>query len=95
MRSSFEHLNVVQGAEDRLLQALLLVFQVVGSELARQVEAGLEQPGQLAGDVGVVVQGAGDVTQVEAQANLLQVTGIGTQQRHVAPWQAGGEGPGG
>ncbi|CRM91320.1 hypothetical protein [Pseudomonas sp. 22 E 5] len=86
-----EHLNVVQGAEDRLLQALLLVFQVIGGELARQVETGLEQPGQLAGDVGVVVQGAGDVTEVEAQADLLEVTRIGTQQRDVAPWQAGGE----
>ena len=86
-----EHLNVVQGRKNRLFQALLLVFQVVAGELARQVETGLEQPGQLAGDVGVVVQGAGDVTQVEAQADLLQVTGVGTQQCHVAPRQAGSQ----
>ncbi len=86
-----EHLDIVQGGEDRLLQALLLVVEVFVGELARQVEAGLEQPGQLAGDIGVVVQGAGDVAQVEAQADLLEVTGVGTQQRDVAPWQAGGQ----
>ncbi|MNH04585.1 hypothetical protein D3C79_638850 [compost metagenome] len=39
----------------------------------------------------MVVQGAGDVPQVEAQANLLQVARIGTQQRHVTPRQAGGQ----
>ena len=86
-----EHLNVVQRTQNRVLQALLLVFQIVTGQLARQVETGLEQPGQLASDVGVVIQGAGDVTQVEAQTDLLHVTGIGTQQRHVAPWQAGGQ----
>ena len=86
-----EHLHIVQGCQDRLFQTQLLVFEVFGRQLARQVEAGLEQPGQLAGDVGVVVQGAGDITQVKTQANLLQVTRVRTQQRHVAPWQAGSQ----
>lgn len=86
-----EHLDVVQGAEDSLFQTLLLVVEVVLGQLARQVEAGLEQPGQLASDVGVVVQGAGDVAQVEAQADLLEVAGIGAQQRHIAPRQAGSQ----
>ncbi|MNO19958.1 hypothetical protein D3C76_97020 [compost metagenome] len=86
-----QYLDVVQGAENRVFQALLLVSQIFAGQLARQVETGLEQPGQLASDVGVVVQGAGDVAQVEAQTNLLHVAGVGTQQRHVAPWQAGGQ----
>ncbi len=86
-----EHLNIVQCGQNRLFQTQLLVFQIIAAELARQVETGLEQPGQFASDVGVVVQGAGDVTQVEAQTNLLQVTGVGTQQRDVAPWQTSGQ----
>ncbi len=86
-----EYLHLVQRGQNGLFQALLLVVQVVLGQLARQVEAGLEQPGQLTGDVGVVVQGAGDVAKVEAQADLLEVTGVGTQQCHVAPRQAGGQ----
>ncbi|KAF1050668.1 MAG: hypothetical protein GAK43_02725 [Stenotrophomonas maltophilia] len=86
-----EHLHIVQGGEDGLLQLLLLVFQVFGGELARQVEARLEQPYQLAGDIHMGVQRAGDIAQVEAKANLLEVARIGTQQRHIAPRQAGGQ----
>ncbi|RMR97177.1 hypothetical protein ALP75_200938 [Pseudomonas syringae pv. actinidiae] len=84
-----EHLNVVQSGQNRLFQTQLLVVQVIGAQFARQIETGLEQTRQLAGDVGVVVQGGGDVTQIKAQTNLLQVTRVGTQQRHVAPRQAG------
>lgn len=86
-----EHLDFVEGTEDRLLQLLLLIFQVFRGELARQVEAGLEQPHQLAGDVGVGIQRTGDVAKVEAQADLLQVTRVGTQQGDVAPRQVGGQ----
>ncbi len=86
-----EHGDVVQLAEDGLFELLLLVFQVLGGELAGQVEAGLEQPHQFLGNVGVVEQGAGDVGQVEAQADLLQVAGIGAQQSHVAPGHGGGQ----
>ena len=39
----------------------------------------------------MVVQGTGDITQVKAQADLLQITGVGTQQGHVAPRQPGGQ----
>ncbi|VXC89677.1 hypothetical protein PSEUDO9AZ_20590 [Pseudomonas sp. 9AZ] len=80
-----KHRNVVQRSENCLLKLLLLVFQVIGGELARQVEARLEQAHQLLGDISVVDQGAGDIAEVEAQANLLEVTRIGTQQRHVTP----------
>ncbi|RMN69924.1 hypothetical protein ALQ54_05713 [Pseudomonas syringae] len=86
-----EHLHVVQRSQNRLFQTQLLVVEIVGTQLARQIEAGLEQTRQLAGDVGVIVQRGGDVTQVKAQTNLLQITRIGTQQRHIAPRQAGGE----
>ncbi|MDT4823321.1 hypothetical protein FQZ97_565440 [compost metagenome] len=86
-----EHRDIVQLAEDGVLELLLLVFQVIGRQLARQVEAGLEQAHQLLGDVGVVEQGAGDVGQVEAQADLLQVARIGTQQGHIAPGHRGGQ----
>ena len=86
-----EHRDPVQGRDYGLLEALLLVFQVLGAELARQVETGLEQAHQFAGDVHMVDQGAGDIAEIEAQANLLEVTGIGPQQRHVAPAHAGGQ----
>ncbi len=86
-----EHRDVVQRRQDRLLQALLLVLEVVGGQLAREVETHLEQPHQFAGDVGVVEQRAGDVAEVEAQADLLEVARVGTQQRDVAPGQAGGQ----
>ena len=80
-----EHRDVIQGGENRLFELLLLVGQVLGGQLARQVETGLEQAHQFLGDVGMVNQGAGDIAEVKAQANLLEVTGIGAQQRHVTP----------
>ncbi len=86
-----EYRHVIQGAEDRLLQALLLVGQVFVTQLARQVEAHLEQSNQLTRDVGVVEQRAGDVTQVEAHANLFEVARVRAQQRDLAPGQPSGQ----
>ena len=86
-----EHRDIVQRGENGLLQLLLLGFQVVAGELAGQVETGLEQTHQLAGDVGMVDQRAGDVAVIEAQTDLLEVTGIGPQHRHITPRQTGGQ----
>ncbi len=73
-----EYLHIVQGAQNRLFEALLLVIQIIAAQLARQVETGLEQARQFAGDIGVVVQGAGDIAQIETKTNLLEVARIGT-----------------
>ncbi len=86
-----EHRDLVQRTQDRLFEALLLVRQVFLAQLARQVEAGLEQAHQLARDIGVIEQRAGDIAQVEAHANLLEVAPVGPQQRHLTPGQAGRE----
>src|SRR3989344_1476097 len=81
--------NVVQRGENRLLELLLLVFQVISGELARQVKTRFEQAHQLLGDIGMVDQGACDVAEVEAQTNLLEVAGVSTKQRHITPRHGG------
>ena len=86
-----EHRNVVQRGEDGLFEPLLFVFQILGGQLARQVETGAEQAHQLLGDIGMVHQGRRDIAQVEAQADLLEVARVGAQQRHVAPGHRGGQ----
>ena len=86
-----EHRDIVQRGENGLLQLLLLDFQVIAGELAGQVETGLEQAHQLADDVGMVDQRAGNVAVIEAQTDLLEVTGIGPQHRHITPRQTGGQ----
>src|SRR5690606_25629995 len=86
-----EHRDLVQRTQDRLFEALLLVRQVFLAQLARQVETSLEEAYQLARDIGVIEQRAGDIAQVEAHANLLEVAPVGPQQRHLTPGQAGRE----
>src|SRR5690606_35154390 len=71
-----EYRDLVQRAQDGLFEALLLVRQVFLAQLARQVEAGLEQAHQLARDIGVIEQRAGDIAQVEAHANLFEVAPV-------------------
>ncbi len=66
---------------------MLLVGQVFVTQLARQVEAHLEQSNQLTRDVGVVEQRAGDIAQIEAHADLLEIARIGPQQRDLPPGQ--------
>ena len=86
-----EHRHPFQRAANGLHQPALLLLQRRRGQLAGQVEACLEQAHQLHGDGGVVVQRGGDVAQVEADADLLQVAAIGAQQRHLAPGQPGAE----
>jgi len=86
-----EYRHLIKRCENRLFQPLLLVCQILVTELARQVEAHLEQPHQLAGDIRVVEQRAGDIAKVEAHANLLEIARIGAQQRHFPPGQPGGQ----
>ena len=86
-----EHGNVIQRIENRLFQLLLLVSHVLLAHLARQIKTRFEQAHQLLGDVHVVDQSIGDVGQIKAQADLLQVAGVGTQQRHFAPRHTGHE----
>ena len=75
----------VQGLAQHDHAVFVIALDFLGGQLARQVETGLEQTHQFLGDVGMVNQGAGDIAEVKAQANLLEVTGIGAQQRHVTP----------
>src|SRR5690606_39201205 len=86
-----EHRDVVQRSENGLFELLLLVLQVHGGQLARQVDTGTEQTHRLPGDVGEVDQGAGDVAEVEGQADLLEEAGVGAKQHHDAPNQRGGQ----
>src|SRR5690606_6822852 len=74
-----EHSDVVQRAQNRDFQTLLLVCQVFLAQLSRQVEASLEQAHQLAGYVGVIEQRVGDVAKIETHANLLEVASISSQ----------------
>ncbi len=59
--------------------------QIIGAELARQIETGTKQPHQLAGDIRVRHQGAGYVRQLKAQANLFEITRVGAQKGHITP----------
>lgn len=81
-----EYRHIVERSENRLLQLMLLVLQVFGRQLARQIKARTEQTHQLAGNLGMIDQRGGDIAEIEAQANLLEIARIGTQQGHLAPW---------
>src|SRR5690606_21925311 len=77
-----EDRHAVQRAQNGLFQLLL---ELPGAGLAGDEEAGLEQPHQLPSNGRMVGQGGGDIGQLEAHADLLDVARQRPQQRRLAP----------